>query len=116
MLFRSWNDLRARGKGVSLGEYGVKTHPAWTEENGAVGYHIVRTEEEQKQLFWKILDIWVEELPSVGLFGDFPLLVVVKNGFKGIHDGYGWDCCTTVYEYVIDDATWYWDEPEKHTM
>jgi peptide/nickel transport system substrate-binding protein len=73
-------------------------------------------EEEQKQLFWKILDIWAEELPSVGLFGDFPLLVVVKNGFKGIHDGYGWDCCTTVYEYVIDDATWYWDEPEKHTM
>jgi hypothetical protein len=46
-----WNDLRARGKGVSLGEYGVKTHPAWTVENGAVGYHIVRTEEEQKQLF-----------------------------------------------------------------
>ena len=46
-----WNDLRARGKGVSLGEYGVKTHPAWTVENGARGYHIVRTEEQQKQLF-----------------------------------------------------------------
>ncbi|HUT88613.1 MAG TPA: beta-galactosidase trimerization domain-containing protein [Thermoguttaceae bacterium] len=46
-----WNDLRARGKGVSLGEYGVKTHPAWTVENGAVGYHIVRTEEEQSRLF-----------------------------------------------------------------
>jgi hypothetical protein len=46
-----FNDLRARGKGVSLGEYGVKTHPAWTEENGARGYHLVRTEQEQKQLF-----------------------------------------------------------------
>ncbi len=46
-----FNDLRARGKGVSLGEYGVKTHPAWTEENGAGGYHLVRTEEEQNQLF-----------------------------------------------------------------
>jgi len=46
-----FNDLRARGKGVSLGEYGVKTHPAWTTENGAQGYHIVRTEEQQKQLF-----------------------------------------------------------------
>ncbi len=46
-----WNDLRARGKGVSLGEYGVKTHPAWSEEKGAGGYHVARTEEEQKQLF-----------------------------------------------------------------
>jgi peptide/nickel transport system substrate-binding protein len=73
-------------------------------------------EEAQKEIFWRILDIWAEELPSVGLFGDYPLLVVVKNGFKGIHEGYGWDCCTTVYEYVIDNATWYWDEPEKHTM
>lgn len=45
------NDLRARGKGVSLGEYGVKTHPAWAVANGGSGYHIQRTEEEQKQLF-----------------------------------------------------------------
>ncbi len=46
-----WNDLRLRGKGVSLGEYGVKTHPAWSEANGGEGYHIVRSEEEQSQLF-----------------------------------------------------------------
>ena len=32
-----WNDLRVRGKGVSLGEYGVKTHPAWSVANGATG-------------------------------------------------------------------------------
>ena len=44
-------DLRARGQGVSLGEYGVKTHPAWQESNGATGYHLRRTEEQQKQLF-----------------------------------------------------------------
>lgn len=47
----AWNDLRAEGKGVSLGEYGVKTHPAWSVDNGARGYHIVRTEEQQDQLF-----------------------------------------------------------------
>jgi len=46
-----WNDLRTRGKGVGLGEYGVKTHPAWLEQRGGSGYHIARTEEEQKQLF-----------------------------------------------------------------
>jgi len=48
------NDVRVRGKSVSLGEYGVKTHPAWSLENGARGYHIVRTEEEAKQLFMAV--------------------------------------------------------------
>ena len=50
----SWNDLRARGKGVSLGEYGVKTHPAWAPENGGRGYHIQRTEAQQQQLFMTV--------------------------------------------------------------
>jgi hypothetical protein len=49
-----WNDLRAQGKSLSLGEYGVKTHPAWSVANGGSGYHIVRTEEEQKQLFMAV--------------------------------------------------------------
>ncbi len=44
-------DLRARGQGVSLGEYGVKTHPAWEEASGGTGYHIRRTEQQQNQLF-----------------------------------------------------------------
>ncbi|MBU0609965.1 MAG: hypothetical protein KKI08_18920, partial [Armatimonadetes bacterium] len=48
------NDLRARGKSVALGEYGVKTHPAWTVENGAGGYHVQRTEEQQKELFMAV--------------------------------------------------------------
>ena len=46
-----WNDMRARGKGLSLGEYGVKTHPAWKVAAGAEDYHIVRSEDQQKQLF-----------------------------------------------------------------
>lgn len=45
------NDMRAVGKGVSMGEYGCKTHPAWTKDNGARGYHIVRTREQRRQLF-----------------------------------------------------------------
>ena len=43
--------MRAQGRSVGLGEYGVKTHPAWSRENGASGYHLVRTVDEQKQLF-----------------------------------------------------------------
>ena len=72
-------------------------------------------EEKQKELFWQILDIWSEELPSVGLCGDLPRLVPTKNGLMGIHAGYGWDCCTTSYEHIIDNATWYWDVPEEHS-
>ena len=49
-----WNDLRAQGKSLSLGEYGVKTHPAWAVENGGNGYHIRRTEDEQQQLFMAV--------------------------------------------------------------
>ena len=48
------NDLRMRGKSLGLGEYGVKTHPAWGPDNGAVGYHPMRTEEEQKRLFMAV--------------------------------------------------------------
>jgi hypothetical protein len=44
-------DSRARGKGINVGEFGVKTHPAWSLENGASGYHIARTKEEERQLF-----------------------------------------------------------------
>lgn len=49
-----WNDLRSQGKSLSLGEYGVKTHPAWSVANGGNAYHIRRTEEEQKQLFMAV--------------------------------------------------------------
>ena len=71
-------------------------------------------QEKQIELFKEILEIWSEELPSVGFFGELPRLVVVKNGFKGIHAGNPWDCCRGVYEHIIDNSTWYWDEPENH--
>lgn len=70
--------------------------------------------DKQVELFKQILDIWSEELPSVGFFGELPRLVVVKNGFKGIQPNHPWDCCRGVYEHIIENSTWYWDEPEKH--
>ncbi|MBV7333539.1 hypothetical protein KFU94_35965 [Chloroflexi bacterium TSY] len=71
--------------------------------------------DKQIELFKGILQIWAEELPTVGFFGELPRLVVVKDGFKGIHPGYPWDCCRGVYEHIIDNATWYWEDPENHT-
>ncbi len=82
---------------------------AWEELQRTVG------EEAQQEVFWRVLDIWARELPCPGYFGETPEIVVIKNGFKGLHDGYATDCCTSGYEYIIDNATWYWDEPEKHT-
>ncbi len=83
---------------------------AWEELQRTVG------EENQKQVFWKILDIWARELPVVGLYGDRPLQMVVKNGFKGIREGYPYECCSTSYEYIMESATWFWDDPAKHTV
>ena len=80
----------------------------WDEVRATAG------EEKQVALFKQILEIWSEELPSVGFFGELPRLVVVKNGFKGIQAGNPWDCCRGVYEHIIDNATWYWEDPENH--
>jgi peptide/nickel transport system substrate-binding protein len=75
-----------------------------------------RTPDEptQVELFHKLLDVFYEELPYPSFFGDFPRPILVKNGLKGIREKYPWDCCLTIYEYILDTATWYWDEPEKH--
>ncbi|HQF66602.1 MAG TPA: hypothetical protein PLR66_12195 [Planctomycetota bacterium] len=45
------NDLRYAGKGIGLGEYGAKTHPAWVPEAGDLGYHTARTAAEKERLF-----------------------------------------------------------------
>ncbi len=44
-------DHRLYGKSLAIGEFGVKTHPAWQRQLGAKGYHMRRTPEEQKRLF-----------------------------------------------------------------
>jgi hypothetical protein len=49
-----WSDLRSQAKSLSLGEYGIKTHPAWRAADGGSNYHIVRTEEEQQRLFMAV--------------------------------------------------------------
>ncbi|WP_347243315.1 hypothetical protein [Thermogutta sp.] len=46
-----WIDSRLRGKSLAIGEFGVKTHPAWDQDRGAHGYHIRRSVAEQERLF-----------------------------------------------------------------
>ncbi len=50
-VFRSV-DLRARGKGISVGEFGVKTHPAW--KGSDYGYHTARTPKQARTLFMSL--------------------------------------------------------------
>ena len=51
----NWNDMRFAGKTMNIGEFGVKTHDAWAPERGGMGYHIQRTEWQQRQLFWWVV-------------------------------------------------------------
>jgi hypothetical protein len=46
-----FSDMRATGQGMSIGEFGVKTHPAWS---GPYDYHTTRTQQEQFNLFLAI--------------------------------------------------------------
>jgi hypothetical protein len=47
-----WNDLRERGKGLSVGEYGMQAHPAWRKEGGpSRDYAMPTTDAEQSRLF-----------------------------------------------------------------
>jgi hypothetical protein len=43
-----FSDMRATGQGMSVGEFGVKTHQAW---RGSYDYHTTRTQAEQFDLF-----------------------------------------------------------------
>lgn len=50
-----WNDMRLAGKSVNIGEFGVKTHDAWARDRGPGGYLVMRTEPEQRRLFWNVV-------------------------------------------------------------
>jgi len=65
--------------------------------------------------FFKILDIWAEELPQVGYLGMFPQLTIVKKGFRNFLSGYPFDD-PTGYEHLQGNQVYYWDDPENHVL
>jgi peptide/nickel transport system substrate-binding protein len=69
---------------------------------------------KQTAAFKKILDIWAEELPMIGILGEQPAPTIVKNGFKGYPPGMPNDD-TTGDEHFCSSETYYWDDPSKHT-
>ncbi len=70
-------------------------------------------EAKRQAMFFQVLDIWAEELPCIGVLGQFPAQVIVKNGMRNYVGGYPMD------DPLGDDAllcpqTLFWEEPEKH--
>jgi peptide/nickel transport system substrate-binding protein len=68
---------------------------------------------KQNALFFQILDIWAEELPMIGILGETPAFVIVKNGFKNFPEGFPMDD-TTGDEHLYNTETYFWDDPSKH--
>ncbi|MDI7276300.1 MAG: hypothetical protein QME94_09995, partial [Anaerolineae bacterium] len=69
--------------------------------------------DKQNELFFKILDIWAEEVPMLGVLGEAPAPIIVKNGFRNYLEGMPIDD-TTGDEHLLNTETYFWEEPEKH--
>ena len=71
--------------------------------------------DKQHAAFAKILDIWAEELPYIGLLGNIPGPVIVKNGFRGYLPNYPLDDVTSD-EHLLQTESYYWENPEEHML
>lgn len=71
-------------------------------------------EATRTQMFNQILDIWAEELPMIGILGELPAPIIVKNGLQGTKDGFAIDD-PTKDEQFVNPQTFFWDDPAQHT-
>jgi peptide/nickel transport system substrate-binding protein len=69
----------------------------------------------QNAMFEQILDIWATEVPMIGYLGEAPAPVIVKNGFRNYLPGFPIDDVTGD-EHLLNTETYFWDDPEAHTM
>jgi len=61
----------------------------------------------------KIMDVWVEQAPVVGILGEVPYPMIVKNGLKNQLEGV-LNSDRTGWESIIGTPILYWDAPEAH--
>jgi peptide/nickel transport system substrate-binding protein len=77
--------------------------------------------DRQNELFFQILDIWAEELPMVGFLGEQPAPIIVKDGLINYgggttsEEGLPVDD-TTRDEHLLNTQTYFWEEPENHSL
>lgn len=70
---------------------------------------------KQTAKFQEILQIWAEEVPMIGLLGETPSPCIVKNGLRNFVEGFPNDD-TTGDENVYNTETYFWEDPENHTI
>ncbi|NLD72041.1 MAG: ABC transporter substrate-binding protein [Chloroflexi bacterium] len=68
---------------------------------------------QRKALVSQMFDIWAEEVPVVGILGELPSLVVVKDGLRNCGPGFA-QTDPTADENLIGTPTLFWEEPELH--
>jgi len=69
--------------------------------------------DKQHELFTQILDIWAEELPMIGVLGELPAPIIVKQGVRNYLEGLPLDD-TTGDEHLLNTETYFWEDPENH--
>lgn len=70
-------------------------------------------ESARDQKFFELLDIWAEEMPMIGVLGELPQPIIVKNGLKGVRPGIPIDD-PTKDEQIANNQTFFWDDPSQH--
>jgi peptide/nickel transport system substrate-binding protein len=71
--------------------------------------------DEQTKLFYKILDIWYEELPMVSVIGEGPQPLIVVDGLRGLDIDYHMPWSNpTLHGGFVPMQTYYWEDPENH--
>ncbi|HEU5102238.1 MAG TPA: ABC transporter substrate-binding protein [Roseiflexaceae bacterium] len=101
------NPEDANGEDPPEGHFITKIWELWDQTSAEPD------EAKRNALFNQILDIWAEEVPMIGILGELPAPVIVKNGFKGYKEGFPVDD-TTEDEHLLNTQTYYWDDPSKH--
>ena len=71
-------------------------------------------EQKRNEYFAQIMDIFAEEVPVVGIVGELPRFIIVKNGLQNMTAGYVLQDATRD-ESLINPAQLFWDNPEMHT-
>jgi peptide/nickel transport system substrate-binding protein len=64
--------------------------------------------------FAQTMDIWAEQVPAVGVLGELPGPIIVKNGLQNMVGGYPLMDATRD-ESLINPAQLYWDDPTSHS-
>lgn len=68
---------------------------------------------KRNEMFRGITQVWADEVPAVGIIGETPCMVIIKNGMRNFLDGYPF-VDAAADESLLGSCVLFWEEPEKH--